>query len=87
MAICDIAPWDAYESPATGKIITSKTERMEDMKVSGCRDWEGMESEKKESARQGLYIEEKQDAELDKTVRQAWANLSPAKKAQALKEI
>ena len=51
MAQFDVQPWEAFESPATGKMITSKAERKEDMKVSGCRDWEGMKDEKAESAR------------------------------------
>jgi hypothetical protein len=82
----DIAPWDAYESPATGKLITSYAERREDMKASGCRDYEGKEAELRHIARQQQYDEEKQDTELDKTVRTAWAQLSPEKKAMALKE-
>jgi len=84
MATFDIQTWDAYESPATGKIISSKKQRLEDMKVSGCREWEGIESERKESAKKKADDEKKLDESLDKTVRQAWAGLSPAKKAAAL---
>ena len=86
MAQFDIQHWDAYESPATGKLITSKAERRADMKVSGCRDWEGMESEKKEAAKRKAKEEEETDRQIDHAVRQAWSNLSPSKKAQALKE-
>ena len=80
----DIAPWDAYESPATGKPITSYAQRREDMKASGCRDWEGMVNEKDQAARNIRYDEADSDAKLDVTVRTAWANLSPEKKAAAL---
>lgn len=81
MGIVDIP---AYESPATGKMITSRAERREDLKRSGCREWEGIESERRESERQKKYQEEKQEAALDRTVRQAWADLPPSKKAAAL---
>lgn len=30
----------AYESPATGRIITSRTERRDDLARSGCIEWE-----------------------------------------------
>ena len=86
MARFDIQPWDAYESPATGKRITSYAERREDMKVSGCRDYEGRESEERHSARQKQYDEQAQEVALDRTVRTAWAQLSPERKAMALKE-
>lgn len=86
MAQFDIPNWEAYESPATGKLITSKAERRADMKASGCRDWEGMESERKEAARKKEYESLAEDNKLDKVVRTAWAQLSPEKKALALKE-
>ena len=84
MMRADIQPWDAYQSPATGKLITSYAQRREDMKASGCRDWEGMDNEKQNAAQQKRYDEEAQDAAIDKTVRTAWANLSSEKKAAAL---
>jgi hypothetical protein len=86
MGIMDYQPWEAYESPASGKLITSKAERARDFKETSTRPWEGIETEKQEAERQKAYIAEKEDAVLDATVRQAWANLSPKKKAQALKE-
>lgn len=84
MMRADIQPWDAYQSPATGKMITSYAQRRADMKAAGCRDWEGMESEKQHAQRQKQYAEAEQDAKLDTTVRTAWAQLSPEKKAAAL---
>lgn len=80
----DIAPWDAYESPATGKLISSYQQRREDMKASGCRDYEGREAEDRHVARQKLYDEEAQEKQLDHAVRSAWGQLSPEKKAAAL---
>ena len=80
----DVQPWESFVSPATGKMITSKAQRKEDMRESGCRDWEGLDSEKNEAARQKKYEEQKQDEALDKAVRTAWAQLPPSKKAQLL---
>lgn len=87
MGVMDYQPWEAYESPASGKVITSKADRAKDFKATGTRPWEGMETEKQEAARQKAYVEAKEDDSLDKTVRQAWASLSPQKKAMALKTI
>lgn len=84
MMRADIQPWDAYQSPATGKLITSYAERRADMKAAGCRDWEGMDSEKQNAQRQKQYAEQANDEALDKSVRTAWAQLSPEKKAAAL---
>lgn len=84
MMRADIQPWDAYQSPATGKLISSYAQRREDMKASGCRDWEGRASEQKNADRQKQYAEAELDAKLDTTVRTAWAQLSPEKKAAAL---
>ena len=83
----DIANWDTYVSPATGKTISSKAQRRADMKASGCRDWEGMESEKKQAARNKEYDEVKQDKKLDESVRTAYAQLPSEKKAQLAKEL
>ena len=84
MMRADIAPWDTYESPATGKRITSYTERREDMKASGCRDWEGRASEDANAKKQQAYNDESMDKKLDHTVRTLWANLPAEKKAQVL---
>ena len=84
MMRADIAPWDAFVSPATGKTISSYAQRREDMKASGCRDWEGRKDEEHNAARQKGYDEAELDAKLDATVRTAWANLSPQSKAAAL---
>lgn len=81
MSIVDIP---AYESPASGKWITSRRERIEDFKRTGTRPWEGMEQEKKEAARQKAYDDAKLDAKIDHTVRKAWQELPDSKKAQVL---
>lgn len=83
----DIQPWESYISPASGKLITSKTERREDMRATGCRQWEGMKDEKAHASRLKQEEEKKEDEKLDKEVRKAWANLDPAKKEVALKAV
>jgi len=40
MINCDIAPWDRYISPVSGKPITCYKERREDMKRHDCVDYE-----------------------------------------------
>jgi predicted nucleic acid-binding Zn ribbon protein len=84
MARMDIQPWDAFESPASGKVITSYAQRREDMARTGCRDWEGKDSEMKYATQQAQHHEQQQDQALESTVRQVWASLSPEKKAAAL---
>ena len=56
----DIANWDRYISPASGKLITSYKDRREDMKRTGCVDYEP--SLKKEEATN------KQEAALEKAI-------------------
>lgn len=80
----DMQPWDAYESPATGKMITSYAQRREDMKAAGCRDYEGRESEERHAARQKRLADDEAEKKLDDAVRGAWAQLSPDKKAAAI---
>lgn len=75
----------AYQSPATNKWITSRKERNEDLKRSGCRPWEGLETEKQEAAKVKQEADAQLDKEIDKTVRTAWANLPASQKVEALK--
>lgn len=77
----DMAPWDAFESPATGRMITSYAQRREDMKTSGCRDWDGLESEKRYAADQKRQNDQTMDAKLDHAARTALAQLAPDKRA------
>lgn len=80
LATFDIQPWDSYVSPATGKLITSKAERKADMKASGCREWEGIATERKESMRLKKVDEDKMEQKLDEAAQKAWAQLEPDKK-------
>jgi len=52
---------EGYVSPATGLWVDGRKQKRADLKASGCRDWEGMDQEKKECARQRAYEDEKTD--------------------------
>jgi hypothetical protein len=70
-----------YQSPITGLPITTKQQRIEDLKRSNSRPWEGMEQETK-AAQQRAKEEEKQaDAKLEEAVVGAWNQLAPEKRA------
>lgn len=74
----DIEP---YQSPATGKIIASRAQRREDLKASGCVEWDhGM---KEEVQRASAQREAQAERELDATIDSAIAAL-PARKREAL---
>ena len=82
--ITDIQPWDAYISPASGKLITSRKERREDMARTNSRPWEGMEAEKQEAARQRAYIEAKQDKRIEEAAWRTWYSMDPKKRRQLM---
>jgi predicted nucleic acid-binding Zn ribbon protein len=71
-----------YVSPATGKYISTKSARRDDLKRSNSRPWEGYEQEMKEAARKRKYTEQKQDAKLEEATRYAWHQLPPSKRKE-----
>lgn len=75
--------FDAFESPSTGRVISSKKERDADMKSSGCREWEGLAVEKQEAARIKQYEEEKADKQLENTIKESIRKL-PEKERLAI---
>ena len=70
-----------YTSPIDGRPITTKQERIEDLKRNNSRPWEGMEQERKEAQRRAAYEEQKQDAKLEKAIEQTIKELPDHKKA------
>lgn len=76
----DIQPWDSFVSPATGKVISSKAQRREDMKASGCRDWEGLASEKSVAAAKNKELDAKETKSLKEATAKTLAQMSPEKK-------
>jgi len=81
----DIAPWDAYLSPSTGKLITSYKDRRKDMKESGCVDYEPgfKESVERNQAEKERKIEKK----IDATVDSLYEKLPSKKKEQLEREL
>lgn len=69
----------AYESPASGLMIEGRAARREDLRRSGCREWEGIDSERKEAAKRKAYIDQKIDQSIDTAARKAYYSLSPEK--------
>jgi len=66
----DATNFPAYESPTTGKWITSKTQRKEDMAVSNCVDYEPSlkDEQTKRIAREDAELEQKVDEHVEKTI-------------------
>lgn len=69
-----------YVSPVTGLWVEGRRQRREDLKRSGSRPWEGLESEKREAARQEGYAEQKLDASLTRAASEAFYQLPPSKR-------
>ena len=76
-----------YTSPIDGRPITTKQARENDLKANGCRPWQGLEEERKEAKRRAAYEEEKQDKALEKSVVEAWRQLTPEKQALLSKGV
>lgn len=81
----DIANWDSYVSPATGDLITSKKQRKEDMKRSGCVDYEP--SLRDEFKRKERENELKLDKQLDQTVDSIFESMPSSKKEMLEREL
>jgi len=66
----DATSFVPYESPSTGRWITSKTQRREDMKMSGCVDYEPslVKHQQERVAREDADLEKKVDEHVEKTI-------------------
>lgn len=78
----DIAP---YVSPTTGRVVSSRSDRRDDLRRSRSRPWEGLDQERKEAERKRQYVDEKLDRKLDDGIRQIYHQLPPRKR-RALEE-
>lgn len=65
-----------YISPVTGKLISGKRQREEDLKRSGCRPWEGMEVERREAQKRKAATEAEWDKQNAEAVGKAWQQIS-----------
>jgi hypothetical protein len=69
-----------YVSPVTGKVISGRVQRREDMASAGARPWEGKDQEVKEAKRRQAYIDQAADQRLEAAARKAWHSLNPDKR-------
>lgn len=69
------AEFEAFESPATGQVITNEKKRQYDLTSSGCREWEGLEIENQESARHKAYEEKKFEETVSEGVEETFYEL------------
>lgn len=74
----DIQP---YQSPIDGRTINSRKQRMEDLKRSGCRPWEGIEVEKREAAKARAADEAAFDRKLEEGAAHVLSHMSAEKQA------
>ncbi len=71
-----------YTSPIDGKPITTKQQRINDLKANNCRPWEGLEQEKKVAQERKRDEEKKEDKKLEESAVRAWQSLKPEQRRQ-----
>lgn len=66
----DATNFPSYKSPTTGKWITGKAQRREDMAASGCVDYEPsmVNEQQARIAREDAELEKKVDEHVEKTI-------------------
>lgn len=69
-----------YVSPASGRYITNKRQRADDLARTNSRPYEGFESESKAAKQRIKEEEKKQDAKLHDSVSKAFYGMSPKKR-------
>lgn len=70
-----------YVSQTSGKYIDTKRARVDDLKRTNCRPWEGMDQELKQKAKDMAHEEKKSDDKLTEVVREAYQQLPPEKRS------
>ena len=73
--------WDDipdYDSPVTGKLVSGRKQRREDLKRTGSRPYEGREQEVKQAQRVQAENDKRLDILADKMARRGWAQVSPS---------
>lgn len=61
-----------YVSPVTGKLVSGRRQRRDDLARTGSRPWEGLQQERKEAVRRSAHDEQRRDAKLDESARKAY---------------
>ncbi len=69
-----------YTSPIDGRPITTKQARIEDLRRSGSRPWEGIEQETKVARQRAADEEKAQDKALEKVAAETYAAMPPEKR-------
>lgn len=70
-----------YVSPVTGKLVSGRKQRREDLRRTNSRPWEGMDQELKESARQSAYDDKRRSERLEHVLRANYhQRLSPSQR-------
>lgn len=85
MISCDIQPWDYYESPVSGKPITSYKQRRDDMERHGCVDYEP--SMKKVQKQNIKAMDDALDKKVDETVEKEWDKMPTQKRERLANEL
>ncbi|WP_216661165.1 hypothetical protein [Ralstonia sp. 3N] len=75
-----------YQSPIDGRWIEGRRARMEDLKRSNCRPWEGMEAEKKEAERRANEVDHKFERVIEQGVADVYNGMS-AEHQRALAQL
>lgn len=83
--MCFVSQDVHYESPTTGRIIRNKHDRIEDMKASGCIEYDP--EMKTDQARRIKADEDKLDREVDHTVDKMISELPAHKKEKLVNEM
>lgn len=85
MISCDIQSWDYYESPVSGKPITSYKERREDMARHNCVDYDpGMKDVQRKRIKNADKALEKS---IDETVDREWDRMPSNKREKLANEL
>ena len=69
-----------YTSPVTGKLVSGRKQRRDDLARTGSRPWEGQEQEMKEAARRRQYAEQRTERKLDEAAHRAYYQIDPRKR-------
>lgn len=64
--------WDAYESETSGQIISNRKQRDYDLKSTGCRPYEGKQSELQEAQRHNAYKRSQLKHEMRETMEKTY---------------
>jgi putative FmdB family regulatory protein len=68
--------YEGYVSPASGNWIEGRRARQEDLRRTGCRPWEGMESESRAANERQQAVNKRFDATVDDAVERSMNELT-----------